>query len=157
MFSLKELIFLKSKEVKQLMKRVNEQWGADLTDFFQEFAFFKNKEKIFLVTRNIAEIPFEKLRLNNAGMYVIEDRNNELRLSVEGSQLLGKKATKNIVELNKEEIVEWLKGNDFEKKGDNKGFVIIKYKDDFFGSGKFKENRLLNFLPKIRRLNEVNV
>jgi len=37
------------------------------------------------------------------------------------------------------------------------GFVIIKHNKDFFGSGKFKDGRLLNFLPKIRRLKEVNV
>jgi len=154
---MRELKFLKSKEVKSLMKRINNQWGADFLELSQEYAFFQNKDKIYIVSRDIAKIPFEKLRINNAGMYIIEDKHEELRLSVEGSQLLGPKAKKNIIELTKDELVEWLQGNDLIKEGDNEGFVIIKHNKDFFGSGKFKENRLLNFLPKIRRLNEVNV
>lgn len=154
---MRELIFLKSKEVKQIMQRCRDQWGADFLDLFQEFAFFMNKEKIYIVSRDIAKIDFKNLRINNAGMYILEDKHNELRLSVEGSQILGKKATKNVLELNKEDIVEWLKGNDIDKEFKEEGFVIIRYKEDFFGSGKIKEGRLLNFLPKIRRLNEVNI
>ena len=154
---MKELNFLRSKEVKQLMKRVFEQWGADFMDLFQEYAFLKNKDKVYIVSRAIAEVPFEKLRINNVGLYILEDRHDELRLSVEGSQLLGPKAAKNVVELSKEELVKWIKGNDLVKEGKNKGFVIIKHNKDFFGSGKFKDGRLLNFLPKIRRLSEVNV
>lgn len=154
---MRELIFLKSKDVKKLMQRVNEQWGCDFKNLFQENAFFTNKEKIYVISRSLAKVDFEKLRINNAGLYILEDKNNELRLSVEGSQLLGPTACKNIIELNKEEAIEWLKGNDFEKESSATGFVIIKYKNDFFASGKFKEGKLLNFLPKIRRLNEVNV
>ncbi len=154
---MKELNFLRSKEVKQLMIRVKDQWCADFLDLSQDYTFFQNKDKIYILSRDVAEVAFEKLRINNAGLYILEDKNNELRLSVEGSQILGPKTNKNIIELTKEELVEWLKGNDLDKKGDNQGFVIIKHNKDFFGSGKFKENRLLNFLPKIRRLNEVNV
>ncbi len=154
---MRELNFLRSKEVKQLVKRINAQWGADFSDMMEEYTLFQNKEKIYIVSRSIADVAFEKLRINNAGLYILEDKHNELRLSVEGSQMLGPKATKNIIELTKEELVQWLKGEDLDKQGDNQGFVIIKHNKDFFGSGKFKENRLLNFLPKIRRLNEVNV
>lgn len=143
--------------MKQLMIRVKDQWCADFLDLSQDYTFFQNKDKIYILSRDVAEVAFEKLRINNAGLYILEDKNNELRLSVEGSQILGPKTNKNIIELTKEELVEWLKGNDLDKKGDNQGFVIIKHNKDFFGSGKFKENRLLNFLPKIRRLNEVNV
>lgn len=154
---MKELVFLKSKEVKQLMQRCREQWGTDFAHLFQEYAFFKNKDKIFLVSRDIAKIDFESLRINNAGMYILEDKNDELRLSVEGSQVLGPDADKNVLELEKYEIISWIKGEDFLKERKNEGFVIIKFKDDFFGSGKIKEGKLLNFLPKIRRLNEVNI
>jgi len=30
---------------------------------------------------------------------------------------------------------------------------LIKYKNDFLGTGKIKENKVLNFVPKGRRLN----
>jgi NOL1/NOP2/fmu family ribosome biogenesis protein len=154
---MRELIFLRSKDVKNLMKRLEDQWGSDFFCFFEKFAFFKNKEKIYLISRDIAKVPFDMLRINSAGLYIIEDKNDELRLSVEGSQLLGPKAKKNVIELDDSEIVDLLKGSDIVKADSNEGFVIIKYKDDFFGSAKFKDGRLLNFLPKIRRLSDVNL
>ncbi|MBI2044555.1 hypothetical protein HYT23_00700 [Candidatus Pacearchaeota archaeon] len=36
----------------------------------------------------------------------------------------------------------------------NKGFVIIKHKDDFLGTGKASELKISNFIPKNRRLRE---
>jgi len=34
----------------------------------------------------------------------------------------------------------------------SKGFVIVKSSNDFFGCGKIKENKMLNYVPKSRRL-----
>ncbi len=34
------------------------------------------------------------------------------------------------------------------------GFVVIKYKSDFLGTGKASENKISNFIPKNRRLRE---
>lgn len=112
-----------------------------------------NKNKIFMINKDIANIDLEKIRLNSAGLYIAEFSNNEIRLSIEGSQLIGPKAKKNIMELDEKQAREWLKGKDIEIETKEKGFVILKHNKDYLGSGKAKENKILNFVPKTRRLN----
>ena len=142
---------LSSKDKKQLLAQIKDQWGAD---FKPEFAFFRNeKDKIYVIHKDIAKIDLSGARINSVGMYFSEDKKGELRLSIEGSQLVGPLAKKNVVELDDKERIAWLRGEDLQKEGDWSGFVIVKHKDDYMGSGKYTaDRRLLNFVPKARRL-----
>ena len=83
-------------------------------------------------------------------MYLGELRNGELRLSIEGSQIIGKGSDKNIADI--EDTRAWLRGEDLELVGDYSGFVIIRHNKDFLGCGRYKEGKILNFVPKARRL-----
>ncbi|MEA3430498.1 MAG: hypothetical protein U9R08_04455, partial [Nanoarchaeota archaeon] len=76
-----------------------------------------------------------------------------IRLSIEGSQLVGPKAQKNIAKINNEQAQKWIRGEDIKIKQEFEGFVIIKHETNYIGSGKFKEGTILNFVPKVRRLN----
>jgi NOL1/NOP2/fmu family ribosome biogenesis protein len=76
-------------------------------------------------------------------------------LSIEGSQIIGPKCNKNILELKDEQRELWVKGYDLDIDGDL-GFVIIKNKDDFLGCGKLRNNKLYNYVPKSRRLMVIN-
>jgi len=49
-----------------------------------------------------------------------------------------------------------MKGQELNLKSGKKGFVIMKYNDDFLGSGKASEEKIGNFIPKTRRLKEKN-
>ena len=69
--------------------------------------------------------------------------------------MLGKNATTNIVKLNDEQLKEWLRGEDFLVEENFKGFVLVKNKDDFFGSGRIINNKLLNYVPKDRRIDVI--
>ena len=149
-----ELTFLNSKETKEILKLIEEQWGAKLK---LDYTFAKNsKNRIFIVNKDINKIDFSKLRINSIGMYFC-DLENEIRLSIEGSQIIGPKAVKNVVEINEEQTKQWLKGEDLEieDKGNYRRFVIIKHENDFLGSGKFKDNRILNYVSKSRRINAI--
>ena len=46
-----------------------------------------------------------------------------------------------------------LAGEDLEIKGNYSGFIIIKHNNDFLGTGKYKEGRILNYVGKSRRVN----
>ena len=59
---------------------------------------------------------------------------------------------KNIFELNKEQAEEWMKGRELGIKTGKRGFLVMKYKDDFLGTGKASEEKIGNFIPKSRRL-----
>ena len=149
-----ELKILNSKEIKKILKLIENQWNAKLT---LKYAFLQNnKNRIFIVNKDLEKIELEKLRFNSIGMYFCEINDQDIRLSIEGSQLIGPTATKNIVEINKEQTRQWFKGEDLEIKGNYSGFLIIKHNNDFLGSGKYKEGRILNYVSKSRRVN-VNI
>ena len=148
-----ELKILNNKEIKEIYRLVEKQWGAKIK---LDYGFLKNnKNRIFVVNKDISKIDFSKLRLNSVGMYFCEIDSRGIRLSIEGSQIIGPKAAKNIVELDEEETRKWLKGEDLEKKGDYSGFVILKHNKDFLGNGKYANGRILNYVGKRRRVNLV--
>ena len=146
-----ELKILNSKEIKEIHKLIESQWGAKIK---LGYGFLKNsKNRIFIINKSISKIDFSKLRLNSAGMYFCEIDDKGIRLSIEGSQIIGAKAARNVVELNEEETKKWFKGEDLEKEcKDCKGFVILKNKNDFLGTGKYSNGRILNYVSKTRRI-----
>jgi len=144
--SLKPMV---SKEVKELKKKILEQWGCSPELDYQ--LFISSKQKIYLINRDITRIDLSRLKINSVGLYFAELK-GELRLSIEGSQLIGPEATKNIVEISEQQMKDWFLGKDLEDiEGDYSGFVILKHKNDFLGTGKFKDSTILNFVPKARR------
>ena len=148
---MQNLRVLERKNKKNFLELLKKQFGFE--DKLDYTFLINNKNKIFIVNKDIANINLDKIRINSIGLYIAEFRNNEVRLSIEGSQLIGPKSKKNIIELNEKQAREWLKGNDLEKETKAEGFVILKHNNDYLGSGKVKENTILNFVPKTRRLN----
>ncbi len=144
------LKILNKKTIKEILKTIKKQWSAD---FGTDCAFLQDNEgRIYLINKEFASLELEKLKINSLGLYFGQLKNNELRLSIEGSQLVGKNAETNVLELTDSQAKEWMHGNDLELKTGLKGFVIIKHKSDFLGTGKVKENKILNYTPKERRI-----
>jgi len=151
---MQHLKILNSKETKRILKLLQQQFGFEEK---LDFVFLvNNKDRVYVVNRDIEKVELEKLRINALGLYFGTFINGELRLSIEGSQLIGSKAKKNILDIDDKEFEMWLKGEDFEVSNKLKGFVIVKHKNDFVGCGKIKDGTLLNYVPKARRLIVVN-
>ena len=149
-----QLKILNSKEIKEIYKLIEGQWGAKTK---LGYAFLKNnKNRIFIVNKDISKIDLSKLRINSIGMYFCEIDDKGIRLSIEGSQIVGPKAAKNIIEISEEQSKQWFKGEDLESKGNYSGFVILKQDNDFLGTGKYRDGKILNYVNKGRRLNYKN-
>ena len=148
---MKNLHILNSKEVKQLREKIVEQFG---TFFSGEYAFLQSKKnKIYLVSRDLGKIALENLIIERVGLYVAEVNEAEVRLSKEGAQLLGKeKGLKNVISLTKEELKAYFYGVDVKKDlGTASRMILLQYKKDIIGCAKYKEGKILNYLPKIHR------
>ena len=105
-----ELKILNGREIKETFELIEKQWGAKVKI---DYGFLKNsKGRIFIISKDISKIDISKLRLNSVGMYFCEIDSKGIRLGIEGSQIIGPKATKNIVELDEEETRKWFKGED---------------------------------------------
>ncbi len=149
---MQNLKILNKKQIKQILGVITKQYGCEVD---LDYAFLQNeKNRVYIVNREFASIDLSNLRINSVGLYLGEFRNNELRLTIEGAQLVGPHAKKNVVELDEKEFKEWMQGYDLDKEcEDCNGLVIIKHKDDFLGCGKLKEKRILNYVKKNRRVN----
>ena len=142
---------MNGRQVRNVLRLLQRQWG-----FEKEInsGFLQKENDVFLVTRDADKIELNGLNVNSLGLYFGELRHDQLRLSIEGSQLVGHHSTKNVLDLNPEQLRQWLAGEDLETKEQEScnSFVIVRNSEDFFGCGKMKEGTLLNFLPKSRRL-----
>ncbi len=85
-----------------------------------------------------------------SGVYFGKLEKDGFRLSVEGCYLVGRNATKGVVELSREQAEKWMRGEDLEIEA--RGYVILRWGDYFLGCGKGKGGKILNYLPKERRV-----
>lgn len=147
---MQKLKILNTKEVKNVYSLIKKQFGADVK---LDYVFLiSKKNKIYVVNKEVFDIDLSKLRVNSLGLYFGELRGDELRLSMEGSQLIGPKAIKNVLELDDKKAREWLRGYDLDLNSKCRGFLIIKHKGDFLGCGKAAGEKIMNYVPKIRRI-----
>lgn len=148
---MQKLKILNSKEKKSIAKLISNQFGCDFK--FNYEVFMNPKNKIFILNKDVAKINMDNLRVNSLGMYFgLIYNNKEIRLSIEGSQIIGKIATSNVLELNEEESKQWMSGEDFEVDSDMNGYVLIKNNNDFLGCGRLANKKLYNYVQKERRI-----
>ncbi|HII29911.1 TPA: hypothetical protein HA317_02510 [Candidatus Woesearchaeota archaeon] len=148
---------MNSKARKQLFRIIEEQWGIDCKGdkLISEHVFFiNNRQRVFIASRDITLIDYKAFNVNSLGLYIGELRGGEFRLTIEGSQLLGRQAKRNVVEISRDQLKQWLSGQDVEigRRDDFKGFVILHSGNDFAGCSRYKDGKLLNFVPKTRRI-----
>ncbi len=144
---------LNSKEKRHIFSLFEMQWEITVPKEMHSQAWLQNADgKIYLCTRDIEKLPLDRLRIDRLGIYVGKLQHEELRLSIEGSQLFGPMAKKNTVELDAEQAHLWLKGTPIPYESDVREFVLVKHDGDFLGCGRLIDGKILNYVPKERRL-----
>ncbi len=152
-----QLKILNTHEKKQIEKGLKEQFGIKN---IPGLILRRGKEKLFLFSgsfnkqeiKNLEEtVPIERI-----GVYFAKIEDWGIRLSIEGTQILKEQIKKNIFELNEKQAEKWMMGRELLIKTGLKGFIVMKYKDNFMGCGKASENKIGNFIPKNRRLKQKN-
>lgn len=150
---MQQLTILNTREVKRIKELLVSQFGYALQ---YDYAYLKNdKNKIYIINKDAAKLDWKKLIIDKIGFYFAEDKETEIRVSKEGAQLLvheaaqNKKKVINLVELTTPEVKVYFQGVDLEKDlGTSSKMIILKYKDHTLGCAKYKEKKILNFLPK---------
>lgn len=160
-----QLEILNHEEKKALIKDLNGQFGiSELPGIILR----RGKERLFFYEGNLNEKQIknieEEIPVERVGLYfakIVEDRrtgDKAIKLSIEGVQILQEQITKNIYQLeNEQQAEQWMTGQDLDIQTNLRGFIIIKFKDDFLGCGKASEKKIGNFIPKTRRLKDKNV
>jgi NOL1/NOP2/fmu family ribosome biogenesis protein len=148
---------LTAGEKKKIVEDLNKNYG------FEELPLLlvrtgKGKLRAFSGSLSMQEIKQLGLnaRIETIGLYAFREEKEGYRISHDSVALFKNLVKKNIVEVNDELAEKWLQGKDIESKefvGMNT-FVLIKNKDDLIGCGivKHGEGRIINFVPKERRM-----
>jgi len=154
------------KEIYELIKNQffssDEKFNMFIT-YFDRFVLLRSpKDRIYIINKEAFEIELSNLRIDNLGMYFGTIEKDGIRLSIEGSQIIGQFSDKNILSVNETFIKKWLSGYEFSYNDlDNMNidfnkfrgkYILIKYKKDFVGCGKINQDRLMNFIPKSGRI-----
>lgn len=147
-----ELRILNSREKKPIYVMLYNQFGFD--EKLDYVMLISIKNKIYLMSKDFSREMIDDLKDINIGVYFGELKDTEIRLSLEGSQLIGPKCSKNIFVIDDELVKKWIIGEDIEYDCEINSFVILKNNlGDFIGCGKAKDGKILNFIPKNRRVN----
>lgn len=151
---MQQLTILNHKDLKPLREQLLHDFG-----YFpeEEYAYLRSeKERIFIISKDIARIDLKKLIIDKLGLYFAEVHHSQVRLSKEGAQLLSleakekKKKLQNVVELTRDETETYFQGTDLEKDlGPDSKLVLLQYGQEILGCARYKEKKILNFMPKI--------
>ncbi|MEK6897269.1 MAG: hypothetical protein AABW93_01925 [Nanoarchaeota archaeon] len=149
------LKILNKREKAEIEKKLNEQFGIEE---FPGIVLRRGEERLFLFSGNLSENDIRLLEkctfIERIGIYFAKIMGNDIKLSIEGSQILSAQINKNIFELDSKQAEEWMKGHELPIKTGKHGFLIMKHGEDFLGTGKASEEKIGNFIPKNRRLKE---
>src|SRR3989338_5983135 len=143
--------FLSSAEKKDLLAQLEEQFGInEIPSLLLE----TGKEKIRAFSGALSKDELldlaQLVNIEIIGLYIVR-KEHDIRLSFDATQLLNKQLKKNIVDITDEQLALWIRGHDLETAGP-RGTVIIRHGSDFFGCGKSTGERIINHVPKERRI-----
>jgi len=186
------LHFLKSKEKKRLLAELEEQFGISKLPYL---LLETGKQKIRGFSGTMTKEEIKELstiaNVEIVGAYLMK-RERSLRLSLDATRILKSQIKKNIVEIDDEQLEDWLRGKNIDLKlsgsvqdsrensnqsenrvgSDNKtqdskgkglkveddnfsglrGVVVVKHGDDFIGCGISNGEKIINHVPKERRI-----
>jgi NOL1/NOP2/fmu family ribosome biogenesis protein len=145
--------FFNEHEKERIIRLLSQQFGIKDVPFIMARL---GKERIIVFSGELSDREIlnidEVAHIEGVGLYFAKEEMSGIRLSIEGSQLLKDQITKNIFELDEKQAEQWMMGSELNIKTDKRGFFIMKYKDDFLGTGKISAEKISNFVPKPRRL-----
>lgn len=142
---------LTTHEKKKIMQDLEKNFGISKLPWLL-LRFGKGRIRGFsgsLSRGELLELARE-VRVELVGLYILREESDAYRISHDGLFVF-KNAGKNIVDISDEQANEWLKGHEIELR-DMEGWVLLRNKGDIIGCGKAKEGKVINFVPKERRV-----
>ncbi len=137
----------KTDITQKISKDIKERFGAEIDFKIKEMG----KKRVYAY-KECPELENQPMDIIHYGVYFGRIEKDGLRLSIEGTQLIGRRAKNNIVEIDYYKAIKWMKGEDIKVESEAYGYVILKWKNYYLGCGKLKDGTIINFVPKDRRI-----
>ncbi len=131
-----------------ILNHLKERYGIP-EEVFREYEFLVRGRKIWIYRKGLW-VPRGKLE--SIGMIALRI-GKQLKPTTNFIQMFGKYASKNVVEITSEEDMKrFVNGKDIYLSISGRGYVFVKYKDDFLGCGFLRDGVILNLIPNDRRI-----
>ncbi len=146
---------LRLADREKVITYFKERFGISEEEF-KEYLFFESNKGIWMVSSGCPEEEYLKLtalkRFDFLGIRVLRKLNNGFKPTTYGLQIIGRNATKNFIELSRDELIKLLKKGYIEKEYPSveDGYVILRYNRRVLGCGLYRKGILRHQFPKGR-------
>ncbi len=130
--------------MSEFLAWVKQWFGVDLSGYS---LIRSGKKRIRILTKEAAEFDVKDVI---RGVYLAKKAPYGYIISVEGSYIIGRGASRHVVELGEEEFGRWMRGEDIAVELPEKGVYLVKFGRAFAGSGYYNGEVLHNLVPKSR-------
>jgi NOL1/NOP2/fmu family ribosome biogenesis protein len=148
------LRILHLREIRNIEDMIKENYDCEIG--LRKFLVMEGSGgKIWIASGTIADVDLDKLSINSIGVEFCRLKGKRIHLSEEGAQMIGNVAKKNVLEIDKRMVENFMRGRDLDLepgKFDDSQFVILKYGTDIVGVCMVSQNFVRNLLPRSRRL-----
>ncbi len=150
---MRELGGFRKVNPKSIVRWWVERFGVP-EDLFRDLEFYmKGKTNVWAV-RKFERIP--SLRYDAVGMVVVRMVKGSYKPTTNAVQVFGRWATKNVVDLDEEEVRRFISGLSVEVEAPvEEGYVIVRYRGLPVGCGLYRRGVLKSLVPKDRRIHEL--
>ncbi len=148
---MKKFTFVKSSAKKKLISRLKETFGISKLPYLI-IETSKRKYRAFsgsLTKEEIAQLN-KATNIEIIGINLLREE-GEIQLSFDSLSLLQSQINNNVIEINKEKYEEWSRGNSINFPS-QPGGKVVKFSDYLVGFGKSDGEKILNYVPKERKL-----
>ncbi len=135
--------------VEKILKEIRNRFGIP-EEVFSKWKIVEAGD-LWIMSEEAFKFPIKNF--SRKGIRLVRVYRDGYKLTTAGIQIFGKYATKNVLEISPEQVKDYLEGKDLSVGSCNveNGQVIIKYGDDYLGSGLYVNGKVKNQLPKGRR------
>jgi len=145
-----KLQILKASEKKKIEEKLNQQYGiSKLPYLLIKTGAGKIKAYSGSLSREELQTLAREINIDSIGITLLKEE-KEFILTYDAVSLLKSQINKNIIEVNKQQAKDWLKGKDLHLDKDLKGIKVLKYQSFLLGAGKISEGRIANKERKIK-------
>lgn len=143
---------LEKRRQKELISFLEERFGMDSHAFSGFGLITTPKGRVFMVTPGVYEF---SETMNVASICLPFARlEGKIKPTSVMLQMFGHLATKNVIELDREDAINFAKGLDLSANRHecSDGYIILKYEGIPLGCGLLRGNEIKNMLPKAKRM-----
>lgn len=151
---MKEFTHVNDEERDEILGFWKEKFGVEREVFADYEVYKKGKNKAWITDYEGPLSDNDEYDYESVGLPFLRVNQEHPKPTTDALQVFGEHATKNVIELEKEDARKFVSGENVAKEFDvdDIGYVIVAYDDEVLGCGLYFPGELKSQIPKGRRV-----